>query len=75
MTLKIPRTKAPHQTRVRPDGEPYDIHRARQRAQQKELKKYLRGFPIWTSGTYVMPLCPLCNHKEKRCTCLKGEKL
>jgi hypothetical protein len=41
--------KAPHQTKVRPPTEPYEIHRMRQKVQQYELKLYLRGRVIWVS--------------------------
>ena len=97
--------KAPHQTRVRPLTEPYEMHRERQRRQQKDLKVYLRMGPtrytasvlmpltnephplggfhnrlnerkyykkVKISGTYVMPMCPFCDVKEKLCTCLEG---
>lgn len=97
--------KAPNQTRVRPATEPYEIHRERQRRQQKDLKLYLRMGPtrysscllmplttekiplggfhnrlnerkyfrkVKIGGTYVMPICPLCLRKEKKCICLEG---
>ena len=97
--------KAPHQTRVRPSTEPYEIHRARQRVQQKDMKIYLRLGPVRhvscvlqplvkeppttfgfhnrlnlrryfkkvaIDGTYVMPICPLCDKKEKKCKCAEG---
>lgn len=97
--------QAPNQTRVRPPTEPYEIHRERQRQQQKDLKIYLRFGPtrhsssvlmplvneppsfsgfhnrlnerryykkVKISGTYVMPLCPFCAKKEKKCKCSEG---
>lgn len=78
--------KAPHQTRVRPPTEPWEFHRARQRAQQKDMKVYLRGRPIWRSnmlmplyeglivvGTKPMPLQG--TYKTPICPlCLKKEK-
>jgi hypothetical protein len=42
-----------HQTRVRPPTEPYDIWCARRKMQQKALKEYLRGRPIWISNVLV----------------------
>jgi hypothetical protein len=101
---------APHITKIRPPTEPYEIHRARQKVQQRDMKEYLRGRVVWRSciliptskhhgvktvtkqkgnggtyervpfgmtkvkveGTYVMPLCPLCLHKDKHCICLEG---
>jgi hypothetical protein len=96
--------KAPHQTKVRPATEPYEIHRERQRRQQADLKVYLRLGPVRhvscylmptvlnppstigfhnrlnerkyykkveVHGTYVMPICPFCNKKEKRCKCME----
>jgi len=96
------RPQAPRQTVVRPETEPYEFHRARQRVQKKEMKRYLRegvsrhrscilipttqepksmsGFHnrlnerkyykrVAIQGTYVMPTCPLCLEKEKKCKC------
>jgi hypothetical protein len=76
---------APHITKIRPPTEPYEFHRARQKVQQKDMKEYLKGRVVWRScirmhngknfkleGTYVMPICPLCLKKEKRCICLKN---
>ena len=64
-----------HVTTIRPTipyCEPYGIWCARRKMQKKALKQYLRGRVFWpaSQGTYVMPLCPLCGHKEKKCTCL-----
>ena len=81
-----------HQTQVRPRTEPVEFWKARRKLQQKEVKEYLKGKPVWRSmilldkrkkptdrpdlervklrGTYVMPLCPFCGLKEKKCTCL-----
>ena len=53
MIPKIPKVKAPHITKVRPPTEPYEFHRARQRAQQKDMKEYLRGRVIWRSNLLV----------------------
>lgn len=51
--IKIPRTSAPYITKVRPPTEPYEFWVARRRAQQKDLKKYLRGFPVWRSSLLI----------------------
>ena len=51
--LKIPRVKAPHITKKRPPTEPMEFNRARQKAQQRDMKAYLRGFPVHRSNTLV----------------------
>ena len=53
MIPKIPRRRAPHTTKKRPPTEPMAFHRARQRAQQADMKEYLKGFPIWRSNLLV----------------------
>jgi hypothetical protein len=39
----------PHKTHKRPYNEPMILHRARVKAQQEDLKDYLKGHPIWRS--------------------------
>ena len=38
-----------HKTHERPPTEPYAFHKSRQKAQQLELKEYLKGTPFWRS--------------------------
>ena len=44
-----------HTTKARPPTEPRAFHRARQKAQAKDIKEYLKGRPFWKSMV-LMPV-------------------